>query len=214
MAIGSRARSGRSKAEQARATRRRVIEAATRLFVRDGFLSTTMAAIAAEAGVAVQTLYLAFGNKTAILSAAFDVALAGDDEPIPVPRRDWMREARENPDGVAGLATFLAGSAAVIERVSPLYGVIRAAAADPEVAELLTRNKRERHDAFSGVADSLARRTGFNPGLTPADATGVLYAVSSEESFALLVDEHGWTPRQWADWVQRTVRPQFFPAAG
>jgi AcrR family transcriptional regulator len=211
VATGSRTKSRQGKAEQARATRGRIVEAATRLFLRDGFLTTTMAAIAAEAGVAVQTLYLAFANKTAILSAAFDTAVAGDDEQVPLPQRGWMREAIDNPDGPAGLTAFVAGAAAVMARSSPLYGVIRAAAADPEVADILARNKKERHDGFALVVESAATKPGFTTHLSPADATGVLYTVQSEETYALLVDEHGWTSQQWHDWVLRTVLAELFP---
>jgi AcrR family transcriptional regulator len=64
----------RAQAERTRATRARIIAAATPLFVRDGYLETTMSGIAKAAGVAVQTLYLSFGSKVAVLEAALDVA--------------------------------------------------------------------------------------------------------------------------------------------
>ena len=99
-----------------------------------------MAAIAAEAGVAVQTLYLAFGSKVAILAAAHDVAVAGDDDPVSVLDRPWVAEVRAETDGPrAGLELVLANSLEIIERVAPVYSAIQSAAADTEVAELLTR---------------------------------------------------------------------------
>ncbi len=213
MASGSRTKSSRTKAEQSRQTRRRITAAATTLFIREGFLTTTMAAIAAEAGVAVQTLYLSFGNKTAILAAAFDETIVGDDEPTPVMQRAWLREVLENPDGVAALTAFVDESCVLQCRVSGLYGVIRAAAAEPEVAELLERNKQERHTGFSRIVEALATRTGFTRSLTATDATAVLYAVQSEETYALMVEEHGWTFEQWHDWVLRTVLGELFPSA-
>lgn len=211
MATGSRTKSRTSKAEQSRATRRRIVAAATTLFLRDGFLTTTMAAVAQEAGVVVQTLYLSFGNKTKILKAAFDTAIVGDDEPVPIFDRDWFVSAQTNPDGPAALAAFVHGTSAVMQRSTPLYNVIRAAAAEPEVAELLSNNKRERHAGFTQVAQAIASRKGFAPDLAPADAAGVLYAVQSEETFALLVLEHGWSPQQWEEWVLQTLLRQFFP---
>jgi AcrR family transcriptional regulator len=99
MATGSRTKIRISKAEQSRATRQRIVAAATTLFLRDGFLTATMSAIAKETGVAVQTLYLSFTNKTAILSAAFDSAVAGDDEPIPIVERDWYKTLTTDPSG-------------------------------------------------------------------------------------------------------------------
>lgn len=211
MATGSRTKSRTSKAEQARLTRRRITAAATELFLRDGFLTTTMAAVAAEAGVAVQTLYLAFGNKTAILSAAFDVAVVGDDEPVPVMERTWLRAALDDPDGVAGLTAFVTGGAAVIERAAPLYGVIRAAAADPEVAQILAQNKKERYEGYARIIEAAAAKPGFTTQLTQAEATGVLYALLSEETYGLLVEEHDWPCLEWRDWVLRTVLAEVFP---
>lgn len=69
-------------------------------------------------------------------------------------KRPWMRDLLANPDGVAALTRFLENASAVIERVSPLYEVVRAAAADPEVAELLDRNKKERREGFGAVVRS------------------------------------------------------------
>src|SRR3954471_18080853 len=92
---------------RSRATRARIVAAATRLFVRDGYLTTTMAAIAAEAEVAVQSLYLGFGSKLGILSAALDVAIAGDDEPVPLLQRGWARELAETPDGPRAVGLFV-----------------------------------------------------------------------------------------------------------
>jgi AcrR family transcriptional regulator len=211
VATGSRTKNRMGKAEQARATRRRIVTAATELFLRDGFLTTTMAAIAAQAGVAVQTLYLSFANKTAILSAAFDVALAGDDEPVPLPQRAWMRTVADSRDGVAALTAFIGASGAIIERASPLYGVIRAAAADPELAEILARNKKERHETYASVTKVLAGKPGFTDQLSETDATGVLYAVQSEEMYALFVEEHGWTSEKWREWSATMLAAQLFP---
>lgn len=213
MVTGSRIKSRTSKAEQARATRRRIVATATKLFLADGFLTTTMASIAREAGVAVQTLYLSFGNKTAILSATFDVALAGDDEGVGLPERDWYRAVIDDPDGPRALALFVSQAAATIRRASPVYAVIQAAAAEPEVAELLANNKKERHAGFATIARSLAAKPGFAPDLSTEDAIGILYAVQSEESHLLLVREHGWTSERWEDWVRTTLLGQFFPAA-
>lgn len=212
MATGSRTKNRVSKAEQARDTRRRITAAATTLFVRDGFLTTTMAAIAAEAGVAVQTLYLSFGNKTAILRAAFDEAIAGDDDPVPLSDREWFRDMLANPDGVAALTSFVDNASAVMARVGALYSVIVAAAADPEVAELLANNKRERQAGFAVVVKALSARKGFPTDLSIADATTVAYSVQSEETYLLMVRERGWSVEQWHDWVLRTLRAELFPA--
>jgi AcrR family transcriptional regulator len=212
VATGSRTKNRVSKAEQSRLTRGRIVVAATTLFVRDGFLTATMAAIAAEAGVAVQTLYLSFGNKTAILHAALDAAIAGDDDRVPVMESDWWHRLSAEPDGIAALTEFVDNSCAVIARVGALYGVVVAAAADPEVAELLANNKRERQAGFAAVMQTLSTRAGFTNELSVADATTVAYAIQSEETYLLMVQERGWPVQQWHDWVLRTLRAELFPA--
>src|SRR3977135_2141494 len=78
--------------EQAAATRREILEAAQRLFERQGYAATTMAAIAAEAGVALKTVYVAFETKSGVLRALWHLLLRGDQEDVPVGERDWYRE--------------------------------------------------------------------------------------------------------------------------
>src|SRR5947209_297781 len=104
-------------------TRARILAAATRLFLRDGYQAATMAAIAAEAGVAVQSLYVRFGGKLDILAAALDVAIVGDDAPVPLLERPWFAAVVASPDGRAALARFLAEIRRVLERTQPLYAV-------------------------------------------------------------------------------------------
>ena len=210
MATGSRARSRASKAEQAAATRDRIVEAATELFLTEGFLNSTMSAIAKRSGVAVQTLYLAFGSKTAILRATLDAALrAGDAEDIP--EQDWYRAVLEDEDGPAALQRFCVVGGRNVQRAAPLYEVVRAASSDPEVADVLADNKRLRAEGFRAVVDALATRSGFAPDLSNEDALAILYTVFSEDTFLLMVSERGWTPERWMQWCSDTVRPQLFP---
>ncbi len=207
---GSRTRRRISHAEQSRETRRRIVATATKLFLRDEYLRVTMNALAKEADVAVRTLYLSYANKTAILSAAFDTAVAGDDEPVPIVERDWYKSLASDPSGPVCVANFFDHSATIIERSTPLYAVIRAASAEPEVAELLATNKRERHAALLGVAERIAQKKGFRKDLTAEDAAGIMYALSSAESYLMLVNEHGWSSKQWRRWTLATLTDQLF----
>lgn len=211
MAAGSRTKNRVSKAEQASATRARVVTAATALLLRDGFLTATMAAIANEAGVAVQTLYLAFGSKTAILQAAFDTALTGGQGPEGILESEWFRGVLAESDGPRALALFCTGAHEVIARGAPLFDTMRAAAADPEVAELLAHNKALRAHACGLVADALAKRHGFAAGLSAADAAVILYTVVSEDSFLLMVTERSWPAERWLHWTTTTCLTHLFP---
>src|SRR6266545_4417824 len=83
---------------KAQATRRRILDAARGLFVERGYVATTIEAIAAEAGVAVPTVYLAFGTKRALLVELLDIAAVGDEEPVALLERPWVDEIRHDPD--------------------------------------------------------------------------------------------------------------------
>jgi AcrR family transcriptional regulator len=205
MAIPSRTRNRAAQADRTRARRAAIVAAAGSLFVRNGYLQTTMAEIAREAGVAVQTLYLSFGSKVDLLAAALDVSLAGDDDPRPVLQRPWFDQLRDEPHAQRALAIFAEAAAEVITRAYPLYATIRAAAADPEVADVLERNKRLRFESFQEVMAQLAGKAGFRSDLPPQRAAQILYTVVSEETYGLLVAEHGWPMADWSAWAVGAV---------
>src|SRR6516162_3482952 len=84
--------------EQAAATRLEILEAAQRLFERDGYAATTMAAIATEARVALKTVYIAFETKSGLLRALWNARLRGGREDVPVAEQQWYRDVLEEPD--------------------------------------------------------------------------------------------------------------------
>lgn len=201
-----------SRNPRSQATHARIIEAATRLFVRDGYLTTTMAAIAAEAGVAVQSLYLRFGSKLGILSAAFDVAIVGDTTPIPLLERPWVRELEETVEGSQAIRLFFAQIGQMMQRTYPLYAVIQAAAAG-EAGELLAENKRQRYAGVSTIATLLSRKPGFATNMSVEKAADLLYALASEEHYGLLVAERGWPVEAWQSWCVEILSRTLFPQA-
>src|SRR3954469_20889059 len=113
---------------KARATRRRITDAATELFVATGYGTTTLEQIAERAGVAVQTVYFHFGNKRTVLKEALDVAAVGDDQPVPVLERTWVQEARTATDPNRVVALWVEASRAILDRGAPLMRVLRDAA--------------------------------------------------------------------------------------
>lgn len=211
MATASRSMNRAQQAEKAALTRMRVVAAATELFVRHGYLQTTMADIARRADVAVRTVYLSFGGKVDVLVAALDIAIVGDDEPAPVLERPWFRALVDEPDGVAALRRFTVAAAAIIERVYPLYAVTRDGAADPELAVVLARNKELRFATHSQVTRALAGKPGFSDALTADAAAEIVYAVVSQETYGLLVVERGWSVAAWSAWVERQLCRELFP---
>jgi AcrR family transcriptional regulator len=186
-------------------TQTKVTTAAARLFRDHGYMSTTMAAIAAEAGVAVQTLYLAFGSKVAILEAVHDLAIAGDDEPVPVLERPWVQNVRSATDARAAWRVAVANVLDIVERVSSVRATVQAAAADPEVAALLAEINKRRFDTLAAVSELIAAKRGYPRRLPPAEAADVFYAVTSPDLHRLFTVERGWSREQWREWVSATL---------
>jgi AcrR family transcriptional regulator len=194
-------RSQAARNERARVTRARIVGAAAPLFVERGYLETTMADLARAAGVAVQTLYLSFGSKAAVLEAALG-AVATDHPP------GWPADA----DGPAVLAQHVVATCAAVERRHPLDAVLRAAAADPEPAALLTASRRATLAAHTRAVDELAERPGFTPDMSLQRATDVMAALLAPETYALLVVDQGWTAPDWAEWALRHLTADLLPA--
>ena len=111
--------------EQAAATRRQILDAARRLFERQGYAATTMAQVAGEAGVALKTVYLAFDTKSGLLQELWNVTLRGDDGEVPVAEQDWYREMLEEPDPERQLRLNARNSRLGKERVASVGEVIR-----------------------------------------------------------------------------------------
>jgi AcrR family transcriptional regulator len=192
--------------EQALATRRAVLEAARERFVERGYVATTIDAIAAGAGVSPETVYATFGNKRALLSALLDVTMAGDDDPVPILERPWVRQLRDEQDPRAALRLLARNGRLILERTAPVYEVLRgAAAADPEIASLWERNKAQRFAGQRALLRIMNRRTPLRHGLTAATATDVLFAIGSPETYRLLVIDRGWSADRFERWYTDTL---------
>ncbi len=87
------------RAEQAKATRRAILDAARRLFLSNGYGTTSIRAIAEEAGVAVQTVYAVFGNKRQLVIELLEDAVTGNDHLVDSRAEDSETSAvRAEPD--------------------------------------------------------------------------------------------------------------------
>ena len=202
--------------EQANATRRRILEAARRLFERDGFTATTMAAIASEAGVSLKTVYLAFETKAGVLRALWHVLLRGDEEPVPVGEREWFRAVLDEPDPQRKLRLDVHNAKVVRERIGPLLDVIRdAAPTEPELGALWERIQREFYENQRAVVDDLHRRKALRRGLDIARAADILWTLNHPDVYRLLVGHRGWTPDEHENWLADLLCEQLLePDAG
>jgi AcrR family transcriptional regulator len=197
---------GTRRAQQARATRRRIIDQATRLFTEQGYAATTLDQIAKGAGVAVQTLYFHFGNKATVLKEVVDVLAVGDDEPVPLLDRPWARRVHDEPDGRRALAIWIRNARAVFGRVAPIMKIVRdAAGSDPEMAAQWQTNMGQRYVAQRTVVQQLADKHALRPELTVERATDIVFCLVSIEVYQLFTVERGWTPAQWERWIKDTL---------
>lgn len=190
---------------RSRRTRERIVAAATELFVADGYVTTTIERIADRAGVAVQTVYYSFGTKGNLLAGALDASVAGDldTHPMDLP---WVRQLRDEQDPVAAIELLTAGALEIVTRAAPIYEVIRAAAADPEVAALLARNRHERYLRQRELVGILAEAGHLGTDLD--EATDGFYGLVNEDVFQLLVGERGWDGDRYRRWATSILRQQ------
>ena len=197
---------------QARRTRAAILGAAHALFLADGFAATTMPAIAEAAGVSVQTVYKAFGNKARLAKAVFDVAIAGDDEPVALLERPTLGRVRAETDPRRQLELYGEFLAEVAPRHVPVQLVIRdAAGSDPDARAAWDELQAERLRGMTMFAGILRDRGHLRSGVSMAEARDVLWTCNSAELFQLLVLERGWSPKRFGAWVAETLKSALLP---
>lgn len=198
------------RAAQARRTRRQIVDAAGALFAERGFSGTTIDAIAAKARVSRKTVFSAVGGKVQLLKLAYDYAMAGDDEPVPMIDRDAMQQVINDPDPYRQLELYANFVGAAGNRVARLYVVLRGAAeVDPEAAELYQRWEHERHQAMvDGPVPDFARKGVLRRDLDPSEAADVLSLLTNPATYDRLVNERGWSQERFTAWLHETMRSQ------
>jgi len=205
--------SSQVRAEQRRATRQRVLDAARTLLLRRGYAGTTIDAIAGRAGVSVQTVYNTVGGKAAILKAVYDTLLAGDDEPIPIGERPTALAMRAATDPRRFLALYCRMGREMYQRAAPLLPAVLAegAAGVGEVRDFVDTIEHERARGTAGVAAWFHQRFGLRPGVTAADAADILWTLTAPELWLRLVQRRGWTLDKVEAWMADTMVNALLP---
>lgn len=197
---------------QAQTTRVAIIAAATTLFVEHGYGEVSIDAIADAAGVGRATVFNAVGGKATVLRAAYDVAVVGDDEPVPLPERPWARPVREAPDAATMLTRYAHMVTIVDGRVAAIYEVLRSAAgAHADVRAELDQIRDERRGGAANVIAMLVRHGPLRDGLTRRAAADVVDVLIDPGLFHQLVIERGWAPRAFERWLAGTSSDQLLP---
>jgi AcrR family transcriptional regulator len=201
------------RAEQARQTRRRIVEAAQRLFLAQGYPATSVEAIAAAAKVSPDTVYSVFGTKRNLLKQVMDTVVGGDDADVQVLDRPEPQALRQEPDQRVQVAMFAAGIAPRIEAARPFDDVLRSAAeVDTEVSALREDIQlRQRRAAMRTVAEWLAQNGPFRDGIDVSEAASIIWTLTSPEVHGLLRDGCGWSQERFARWLGDTLVRTLLP---
>jgi AcrR family transcriptional regulator len=206
---GRRAYHSPRRQEQAALTRQQILEAAQGLFELQGYAATAMSAVAAEARVALKTVYLVFETKSGLLRALWDQLLGGADDAVPVVDRPWYREMMAAPDARQILELNARNSRMVKMRAAGLMRVIRdAAAADADAGELWSLIQSEFHANQATVVQALKARHALRHGLSAERATDIVWTLNHPDVWQLLVVHCGWTPEAYQKWLAETFCAQ------
>ncbi|HEU0103210.1 MAG TPA: helix-turn-helix domain-containing protein [Mycobacteriales bacterium] len=213
--VKSRAYDSPVRRERARQTRLAILGAARARFLEVGYASTTVASVAAGAGVSVDAVYAAFGGKRGLLAAVMDVNVGGDDEPVAVLDRELPQRMRDETDQRTQLSLFAVGMAGELERMRPLDDVLRsAAAADPEVAAARRlQNDVQRHAAMVIVVGWVRARGPLRDGLDVATAADLVWTLTSPEVHHMFLEVRGWTREQYETWLGDALEHALLPPA-
>ena len=202
-----RAYDNSSRAEAALATRRRIIEAARDMLLRDGYHAMSVSALASNAGVSAQTVYNAVGGKAAVVKAVYDVLLVGDDAPVAMQDRAEFRAMSAAPDREAFVRAYAALCATIYERVGPLLGVLLAQGAGGDIGlqEFVATIDRERRVGNTNALNALDAAHGIPPHLDRERFIDMVWTVTAPEIYDRFVRRCGWTHAMYASWLAEAL---------
>jgi AcrR family transcriptional regulator len=189
---------GTRRQEQARATRRAVLQAAHDLFVTQGYAATTIAQVAGGAGVSVETVYSAFKNKPTLLHRVWDVTVGGDDEEVLLHERPEVLAIRAEPDLAKRLRMQAGFITTTARRMGPFLRMVEAAAgADPAAAQMLAEIGRQRLEGLG----FMAREAAATGQLAVPEETcrDLVWAFTDGMLWHRLVEERGWTDEAFTE---------------
>ncbi len=198
--------------ESAQRTRQAIVASARRLFLESGYLATSLADVAADAGVARPTVFAAFGSKPALLKQVLDEALAGDDEPVPVAQRPWFQPVMQATTPGELLDAYAQVCVLIAQRAASLFETVRRAADDSaEVAELWQTAKANRRAGATMVVQRLAQLGPLAPHCTVEQAIDLIWLLNDPAHYAALVEESGWPATEYRKWLANTMRRAVLP---
>jgi AcrR family transcriptional regulator len=185
---------------QAAETRAAIVRAARDLFVDRGYGQTTMADVAARAGVSVETIHKSVGTKATLLHRAWDVTVGGDDQDVVFHERPEVLAIRAEPDLARRFMLHAQFSTRTAQRIAPFQLMVQAAAgADPAAAAMLEEMGRQRLAGMSVMAAEAAA-TG-QLAVSEDECRDVVWSMTDGTLWHRLVNERGWSNERFAEWL-------------
>jgi AcrR family transcriptional regulator len=194
------------RAEQAAATRRRIVDAARTLLLEHGFAATKLDQVADRAGVALPTLTGYFPNKAALLEEVLRAAVSGAEAHGEPRIGEQLKALLQIPDPERLLSAVAAVICTANERAFVVFEIIRkAAAADPNIEERRRNGAEARRRDQLPIARHLKRCRALRPGLSERQAADILWLYSSADIYRLLVRDSRWPAKRYEQWLARTL---------
>ena len=198
--------------ERARARRLAVVLAARDLFERDGFRPTTIAAVAARAGVSAESVYKGFGTKAALAKAVFDLVIAGDDEPVPVADRPEIQAMRDEPDARRKIAMYAGGLAQRQARSAKVLILIRDGRhVDDSLAPIWAKLYDEGMAGMTMLGRHLLDTGQLRDGIGLDEVRDLLWNYLAIDHYERLVLTQGWPPERYAQWLTQAITSAICP---
>lgn len=197
---------------QARLTRQTITVSARKLFLEKGYSGATISEIAREAGVSAETIYATFGNKRAILAHVADVAVAGDDEPVSLLDRPFVKQTDTEPDQRQQIQMFAEQIWNVMGRMAPIFEVMRTAAkTEADIAEMRSNMLHERQQGMAYFVRSVMAHGSLRQELSVEEATDIIFALSSGEMFTVFTSDLGWSGEKYVKWLTDALCAALLP---
>jgi AcrR family transcriptional regulator len=186
-------------------TRQRILDAARGLLLERGYRATTIAAIATQAEVNVDTVYRLVGRKPIVLRELIEQAISGTDRAVVADDRDYVRAMQATPDPVEKLAIYARAVRQIQARMAPLHLALRDASSTEAEAEEVWREISERRAAnMRRLVQDLKSTGRLRPDMSINDAADVVWATNSPELYAMLTVERRWPPQRYERWLADT----------
>ena len=194
------------RAEQARQTRRRIVAAAAARFAENGYGATTVEAIAESAGVSRKTVFDSVGGKVQLIKLAYDVAIVGDDDAIPLGDRSEVAALRTEPDAGRMLADYAAMVTTINRRIAGVWRALEgAAASDPDARQVHEALVEQRRSAMQQPAQRLVALGALRPGLSVREAADLLWLFNDPSLYDKLVRQRHWSSARFQEWLTTSL---------